>query len=298
MAWKWNLVASLPSNHPFKNSPPGLTIPTPVPSTRLLRQTNFSPINISGNQLWFDASDLDGNGSTPTNGSALGSWTDKSSNAYSLTQPTSSNQPTYTTGALNRLGGVQFSGSTFLFRAGSNMTNFGTGSSTSVFMVARNASTNTSWNIFHTYFFTSAGGTAPSPRYHFSFNQGGTQGLTLILNNSALTVQNTSWVTPALSNAIVGFTVSPSFLTMNWNGNSQRYASLTLNNATDATAFVFQDPRNGIGSNCIIYEMVGYNTQLTTSQSQSIEGYLAWKWGLVGSLPANHPFKNFPPPPN
>ncbi len=28
---------------------------------------------------------------------------------------------------------------------------------------------------------------------------------------------------------------------------------------------------------------------------QSIEGYLAWKWGLQGNLPASHPFANRPP---
>jgi hypothetical protein len=28
---------------------------------------------------------------------------------------------------------------------------------------------------------------------------------------------------------------------------------------------------------------------------QAIEGYLAWKWGLVANLPASHPFKNRPP---
>jgi hypothetical protein len=28
---------------------------------------------------------------------------------------------------------------------------------------------------------------------------------------------------------------------------------------------------------------------------QTVEGYLAWKWGLVANLPAAHPFKNRPP---
>jgi hypothetical protein len=30
-------------------------------------------------------------------------------------------------------------------------------------------------------------------------------------------------------------------------------------------------------------------------QVQAIEGYLAWKWGLVANLPTAHPFKNRPP---
>jgi hypothetical protein len=34
---------------------------------------------------------------------------------------------------------------------------------------------------------------------------------------------------------------------------------------------------------------------LSFPQVQAIEGYLAWKWGLVENLPAAHPFKNRPP---
>ena len=34
-------------------------------------------------------------------------------------------------------------------------------------------------------------------------------------------------------------------------------------------------------------------TDLT--ELEKAEGYLAWKWGLVGNLPSNHPYKNSPP---
>ena len=44
-------------------------------------------------------------------------------------------------------------------------------------------------------------------------------------------------------------------------------------------------------------ESVYYNNDIGTANIQTIEGYLAWKWGLVGNLPANHPFKRWPPPP-
>jgi hypothetical protein len=36
-------------------------------------------------------------------------------------------------------------------------------------------------------------------------------------------------------------------------------------------------------------ELIIMNTSLTDAQRQRIEGYLAWKWNLVGSLPTNHP---------
>jgi hypothetical protein len=42
-------------------------------------------------------------------------------------------------------------------------------------------------------------------------------------------------------------------------------------------------------------EIIIYNTAITTSQREQVEGYLAWKWGLQKSLPSNHPFYLFPP---
>jgi hypothetical protein len=44
-----------------------------------------------------------------------------------------------------------------------------------------------------------------------------------------------------------------------------------------------------------ICEALVYNAALTDSQRQQVEGYLAWKWGLVGNLPSNHPYKFAPP---
>ena len=37
-------------------------------------------------------------------------------------------------------------------------------------------------------------------------------------------------------------------------------------------------------------ELLVYNAELTVIQRQTIEGYLAWKWGLQASLPAAHPY--------
>jgi hypothetical protein len=46
-----------------------------------------------------------------------------------------------------------------------------------------------------------------------------------------------------------------------------------------------------------ICEVAWYNIGLTPSQIEYVEGYLAWKWGLVANLPSTHPYKLFPPPP-
>jgi hypothetical protein len=44
-------------------------------------------------------------------------------------------------------------------------------------------------------------------------------------------------------------------------------------------------------------EIIYYPSALSTQERQTVEGYLAWKWGLVANLPQNHPFKLWPPPP-
>ncbi len=42
-------------------------------------------------------------------------------------------------------------------------------------------------------------------------------------------------------------------------------------------------------------EVLIYDSALSTTNRQNVEGYLAWKWGLVSKLPAGHPYKSAPP---
>jgi hypothetical protein len=44
-----------------------------------------------------------------------------------------------------------------------------------------------------------------------------------------------------------------------------------------------------------IAEIIIINSAVTVSTRQTIEGYLAWKWGLQSNLPADHPYKNSQP---
>ena len=63
---------------------------------------------------------------------------------------------------------------------------------------------------------------------------------------------------------------------------------------------------NGLGTNASgvfnaetsAYQMAEtflYDTTLSIQDTFALEGYIAWKWGLVASLDANHPFKSNPP---
>jgi len=44
-----------------------------------------------------------------------------------------------------------------------------------------------------------------------------------------------------------------------------------------------------------ICEIIFINIEASVAERQQIEGYLAWKWGMVASLPVDHPYKLAPP---
>ena len=76
------------------------------------------------------------------------------------------------------------------------------------------------------------------------------------------------------------------------NGNLR--ASGTIQSGTTAvTAPLFVNGQGGTSTNSYpsyLAELVAFNTGLSLSNRQLIEGYLAWKWGLQASLPNTHPY--------
>jgi hypothetical protein len=44
-----------------------------------------------------------------------------------------------------------------------------------------------------------------------------------------------------------------------------------------------------------IYEILVYNSSLSDSQRNAVEGYIMWKWGFQNSLPTGHPYKGTNP---
>jgi len=51
------------------------------------------------------------------------------------------------------------------------------------------------------------------------------------------------------------------------------------------------------GASWYFGEFIYYDAELTVSQRQTVEGYLAWKWGTQGLLAPTHPSYSSPPPP-
>ena len=277
LALKWGLQRFLPASHPNKNLVPtksGLY----VNSLTTMTQGLWTPKRVSGLQLWLDAADINGNGTRFTNGASVSTWTDKSGNGYNATQGTSGNQPIFTGS------GIRF------YSTNQNWMNlsqtFG-----NLFL------SNNSFHVFIVVFGSGSG---------FITGQVGNTSQNLFLGYGFMdTYQSPWWLqgSPAVAdsvNAINAFEYTGSAGALYQNGTS--YASKTGTLPLSS----FSGPQIGrrYSGPGVAYhdhtfcEIVAYTgVVLTTAQRQNIEGYLAWKWGLQGSLPATHPFAKWPPSP-
>lgn len=72
-------------------------------------------------------------------------------------------------------------------------------------------------------------------------------------------------------------------------------SSATVNTGT-GTAHIGRTPfQSNDYYDGYIYELIVITGTVTTDTRQTVEGYLAWKWGTEGDLPGGHPYETFPP---
>uniref|UniRef100_A0A6C0ERP2 Uncharacterized protein n=1 Tax=viral metagenome TaxID=1070528 RepID=A0A6C0ERP2_9ZZZZ len=70
-------------------------------------------------------------------------------------------------------------------------------------------------------------------------------------------------------------------------------SGVTQSGTTTVTSPLFINGQGGTSTNSYpsyLAEMLVYNTAVSLSNRQLIEGYLAWKWGIQSSLPNTHPY--------
>jgi hypothetical protein len=300
LAWKWNLQANLPTTHPYYNNAylpnsypisyfpprltptsvipvvPGFTIPTTI------RQYVFNPTSISGTALWLDGADPLNTGIQPTSGTVISTWSDKSGNGRNATVASGRVAGTFNT-AFNCVY-FQTSNVGYVTSYAANPTN------ETMFIVANIDSPANQNNN------TIIGGQLGARSFGFGYAGTGGIGRSSYLNNE-VAWQTTSIVGPSAgTTALITGTVSGTTnVTVALNGGSSVAGTITAWTAGTTTYL-------GVDTTTTIYyykgfvmEILFYNSLLLISQRQQIEGYLAWKWGLQSNLPANHPFKLFPP---
>lgn len=280
LAWKWGIPGSLPASHPYKNTPPGLSIPV-VPTSRQMSTRGFSPLNFSGCTLWLDGQDINGNGSTLSTGATISTWVDKSSSGINLT----GTNVTYTYDSSYRVNAPTFNGSSSIFnQANTALYPLNNVSTYSIISVARRLSTNSYQAVYF------APGSTNLLIYRFTNINLSEWYLgpaaDVYLNNTSTNGDGINELITQVSGTATGYI----------NGN--RIGSNTTRTSSGQLNFVLGRQDGNPFLNGYIYEVIVYNTAVSTAQRQNIEGYLAWKWNLVGSLPATHPYKLFPPPPS
>jgi hypothetical protein len=289
LAWKWGLQGSLPASHPFKNSPIlGVNVP-PVPvSPPQIRSASWNPTLISGCQLWLDGSDR----STITGAAPISGWRDKSGTNRTVTF---SGSVTYNVGSLSV--NTTTTPSTYFF-ANVNLKKSQV-TYANVFIVhtwtgSGLAGTNQAlwgqdigggWNRFQLFGFTAN----PALAYGLSYTPNSPNVTTVSALNTGnrviysanyayqITNGTSAYVNGTLASSLVTEAVSPS--------------------ETSTTNTYFGTIDTGYSGTVAFHEIIIYTSNVSQTDRQKVEGYLAWKWGLVGNLPGNHPFKLFPPLP-
>jgi hypothetical protein len=268
LAQKWGLQTSLPANHPHKTAGP--TYEEPV----------FVPTLISRNQIWFDAFDA----SYAVSGTTVTGWTNKTGNSNASTG-----------GGTVRINQSTLNGkSSVRFAAGTNFLTVGAQSYTTSYR-----------NLF---FVVTVGASGSHYTYLncddvicgqcYSWDDGDIE-----LNKAGTLGIRTSTPTNFFSStSVVSICTSSGGNTGIFvNGISQ---TITNNNvgtggfwSTGTTSVTITlGGRSGFtGGTTDMYELLQYDGSLTPSQRQRVEGYLAQKWGIHSSLPANHPYKTTAP---
>ena len=257
LAWKWNLMASLPAGHPNRNA---AASPNSI-------SERFVPTYMPGVQLWLDGADPLGTGTAPANGTVITTWADKSGNARNAT---SVGSPVFNTSS----NAIVLNGST----QGFSLSYPGVHPTETCFAVI-NMTTPNSYGFFIN----------SSPSYARQFyNYFNT--LQLGQTNIGGAGATTTSVLSASSNTVLGYTLNSTNSFFFFNGVSGATGSAFSVAPTESTLYIgYSGSAAYLGGT--ISEMLIYDQVLTAAQRQVVEGYLAWKWGIQGSLASNHPFR-------
>ncbi len=292
LAWKWGLQSSLPAGHPYSVQP---IAPFPFRSTAFqTRLSQWLPSQISALALWLDGADT----STITQiGGTISEWRSKGTIA-SVSTTTLTSAPSYT----STQQGVDFSGTQAF-----NLINTGALTQNVGFVSTFAVCTFRTVGELTAIFFSSTT-VNTNQRYYFSIRlSGGNFVLVLGLRRLDADAGSTIFGTQAvpinqriLICGEMNYSTRVGTLYINGVGGASTLyptAGLTSNTASVATSIANRPTSGHLNMDGIMNELLVYNVAYTTSERQQIEGYLAWKWGLQGSLPANHPFRLFPPSP-
>ena len=298
LAWKWGTQGVLVASNPYKTGAPQ-ALPTinsaqvgTIPLT-IQKNRNFTPTQISGCSLWLDGADPAGNGVIPANGTSITSWVDKSLSGNTCSNASSINSPVLYSSILNGKPVLSFTGPAVLNTTTSQwldntVMTFPNTKNTIFALVYNDNSTSKSFTA-NNYIIS---GRADALISYSSYS--GNNFATFIGSGSGWNDLNTNTPSQNMNGvwAITGMTLNTNVLTPYYNGTALNTRSGTMGSTT---GFIIGDAPSGYRGQCwngYMAEIIMFPTVLGNTQRQQVEGYLAWKWGLQGNLPAGHPYKN------
>ena len=275
LAQKWGLKGNLPNGHPGFTSVlyPSSRVQSLTPMTYAF---TFTPTGVAGCALWLDANDINGNGTTPSNGSTVTTWVDKSGNGNNAT---SVGTPTYGTNL------VLLGGSAYFTVPGVSANS----SNEALFIVVNWSSSGADYPAFIAtsldggrYLSTEkASQTLFGSSYYVATTSVGTAGATPYNTQIMVEMMTTSLVNTVYTNG--GNAGSP--VSVTYSGGGTTIIGTGIHGSPQGSQYLTGN----------LYEILIYNTAFTTTQRQQVEGYLTWKWGLQSQLPASHPYKSSSP---
>jgi len=281
MAQKWGFTGSLPADHPGL----GATLyrwKIPFGSNAFFNY--YSPSSISGLKLWFDAADSN---MINISSGLVTSWLSKGTIANISTSAVAGGwkPPTFTT--YNGRPALGFDGlSTYVQTNPVTLTGTGTTwitAAVNLTPIGVNSPVDASLVI-----------ACKNPEKSIRFDSN--NNATCYTFNSNLT--NTANFIRQDSNnnvnGIRGFIDTAAYFTAFGNGTQTTSNISTVNYVNPTSQPFYMGAWLPGVLNGYIQEILVYDNTLTVSQYNEVEGYLAQKWGHLGSLPTNHPSFTLP----
>jgi hypothetical protein len=257
---------------------------------------NFSPLSLNP-QYWYDSTRIE---SFVLSGSNITTWADVGGNGRTATAGGSTAaRPTINTDTLNgyrvvsmdnRSGGSKYLDPVVFTVGGTTLT---------LFSVHKNTPASSGGTIYGRLWSLS-----PAAAQDFADTNGclltyGTAGtvanpaVSLFRNNTAICSTPTftagTWhVVAAVRNGTAGAI---------WLDGGSKATGTTSAAAFNATRIRIGNNQQVVDSGIYgaIAETILYTEALSDTDVDKVNGYLAWKWGLQGNLPAAHPYKNSAP---
>jgi hypothetical protein len=260
LAWKHGIQNRLSFSHPFYSAAPTVS-------------TVFSPVSFPDCLLWFDASDPNATGVSPANGTSISTWSNKA--VAGVNNGSAVNTvPTYSTGI-----------SSLVFGADSYYT-----------LVYPASLTNET--LFVVY------NTLDQNSRNFLIGSSSSGGREFFIKSSSNALMGVNSFQAEVTYSQVGSVVNNEFAigTLQINANNWTIWVNGGSNGATVSNSLSSGPSTRIGNSHwsataanYFREVISFNRALSTDDRQTVEGYLAWKWGLQSRLPSSHPYKNVNP---